>query len=53
MIRQKKGFERLRYLFTGLRQYRCRDCDEKFRAADRRKFPRDEKAAALASRHTV
>jgi len=42
MIKQKKGLERLRCLFTGLRQFRCRDCDEKFRAPDRRSQPRDE-----------
>jgi tRNA(Ile2) C34 agmatinyltransferase TiaS len=41
MIRQKKGLERLRCFFTGERQFRCRDCDEKFRAPDRRRVPRD------------
>jgi tRNA(Ile2) C34 agmatinyltransferase TiaS len=41
MIRHKKGLERLRIFFTGQRQFRCRDCDEKFRAPDRRRLPRD------------
>jgi len=26
--------------YTGLRKYRCRECDWKFRAADRRQTPR-------------
>lgn len=36
MIRKNTGFERLLVLLTGLREYRCRDCDQKFRAPDRR-----------------
>jgi len=36
MIRQKTGFERLLIFLTGLREYRCRDCEQKFRAPDRR-----------------
>jgi DNA-directed RNA polymerase subunit RPC12/RpoP len=44
MIRRKTGLERLRCFFTGLRSYRCRDCDQKFRAPDRRRAPRDEEA---------
>jgi tRNA(Ile2) C34 agmatinyltransferase TiaS len=41
MIKHKKGLERLCTFFTGQRQFRCRDCDEKFRAPDRRLLPRD------------
>ncbi len=48
MIRHKTGFERVRVLFTGLREYRCRDCDKRFRAPDRRAVDR-EKAARGAS----
>jgi hypothetical protein len=56
MIRQKTGFERVRSFFSELREYRCRDCDAKFRAPDRRRLPRGEKAAAamqseLVNRH--
>lgn len=46
MIRQKTGVERIRCFFTGLRLYRCLECDAKFRAADRRRFPREEADAA-------
>lgn len=58
MIRQKTGLERIRCFFTGLRLYRCMECDVKFRAPDRRRFPRDEKAVAglraeLVTRHTA
>ena len=42
MIRQNTGIERLRSFLTGMRQYRCRDCDQKFRAVDRRRAPRDD-----------
>lgn len=41
MIRQKTGVERLAVVFTGLRLYRCRECDHKFRAPDRRRVRRD------------
>lgn len=44
MIRQNTGLERLRVALTGLRQYRCSECDTGFRAPDRRKKPRPEKA---------
>ncbi len=43
MIRHKTGFERLRIFWTGMRLYLCRDCMHKFRAPDRRHFPRDKK----------
>ena len=46
MIRQNKGFERLRILLTGLREYRCRDCDTRFRAPDRRAKSRQPKIGA-------
>jgi len=40
MIREKKGMERIKVFWTGLRQYRCRACDDIFRAMDRRRIPR-------------
>jgi hypothetical protein len=46
MIRINKGVERLMILLTGLREYRCRDCDQRFRAPDRRKHPRLEDVPA-------
>jgi hypothetical protein len=46
MIKQKKGFERIRIYFTGLREYLCRDCDTNFRGPDRRRVPREEKKIA-------
>lgn len=46
MIRQNAGFERIRILITGLREYRCRDCDTRFRAPDRRKARRDRQMSA-------
>jgi hypothetical protein len=46
MIRQNTGLERLRSAFTGMRRYRCRDCDQQFRAADRRSTPREKEEAA-------
>src|SRR5665213_647786 len=42
MIKQRKGLERLRIFLTGLREYRCRDCDTRFRGPDRRSIPRDQ-----------
>jgi tRNA(Ile2) C34 agmatinyltransferase TiaS len=54
MIRQNKGFERIRIFLTRLREYRCRDCDTSFRAPERRRVPRDEKlAAGIMSRPQV
>jgi transposase len=46
MIRHRKGFERLRILFTGLRGYLCRDCDTSFRAPDRRQVAREGRLQA-------
>ena len=48
MIRQKTGLERVRVFLTGMREYRCRDCDQKFRAPDRRRVAREEKLPAGA-----
>lgn len=50
MIRQRKGLERLLIFLTGLREYRCRDCDQKFRMPDRRLESRviPKSAAAVA-----
>ncbi len=50
MIRQKAGFERLLIFLTGFREYRCRDCDQRFRAPDRRTRPRviEKPAGAVA-----
>ncbi len=39
-VRQLKGIERLIVLMCGKRKYRCRDCDTRFRAPDRRRAPR-------------
>ena len=46
MIRQKTGWERLMVFWTGLRLFRCPDCLHKFRAPDRRRFPRERKQTA-------
>jgi hypothetical protein len=50
MIRQNTGVERLRIAFTGMRRYRCLDCEAVFRAVDRRRTPRDEKDVAGAAK---
>ncbi len=36
MIKLEEGLERLLIMMTGLREYRCRDCEQRFRAPDRR-----------------
>ncbi len=46
MIRINTGFERLLSFLTGLREYRCRECDQKFRAPDRRRQPRETPSAS-------
>lgn len=51
MIRQKTGLERLAVFFTGLRLYRCQECEHKFRARDRRRVPR--RAGERAARETL
>jgi len=53
MIRRKTGVERLRFFFTGLRQYRCNDCDQQFRAPDRRLTPRDDALPRGVQRHVA
>jgi transposase-like protein len=50
MIRQNTGLERLRSFFTGMRRYRCRDCDKQFRAVDRRSTPRGKQDEAAAQK---
>jgi DNA-directed RNA polymerase subunit RPC12/RpoP len=40
MIKMEEGLERLMIRLTGLREYRCQECDQKFRAQDRRKMAR-------------
>jgi transposase-like protein len=44
MIRQNTGFERVLSFLTSLREYRCGDCDQKFRAPDRRALRREMNA---------
>ncbi len=39
-IKKKVGLERLKIWWTGMREYRCLDCDGVFRAKDRRKMAR-------------
>jgi len=46
MIRHKTGWERLMVFRTGLRLFWCQDCLHKFRAPDRRRFPREKAEAA-------
>ena len=42
VIRQRTGWERIVLHFTKKRKYHCVQCGEKFRAPDRRRFPRPE-----------
>ena len=42
MIKMSAGLEKLLILLTGLRQYRCQDCDQTFRGQDRRTARRRE-----------
>ena len=53
MIRNNTGFERLLVFMTGLREYRCRDCDQKFRAPDRRRVARENSAAGVIPKQLV
>jgi hypothetical protein len=53
MIKLNKGLEHVLVLFTGLREYRCRDCDEKFRAPDRRAAGRAVHPAPAPHRQTA
>jgi DNA-directed RNA polymerase subunit RPC12/RpoP len=45
MIKRKTGMERIKVFWTGLREYKCRACDEVFRAEDRRRTPRETPAS--------
>jgi transposase-like protein len=47
LIRQAKGFERLRIFLTGLRTFKCPDCYHDFRAPDRRQAPRMNEQEAM------
>jgi K+-sensing histidine kinase KdpD len=42
------GIERLKVYFTDTRKYRCKDCNNVFRAPDRRLTPRDSAASAIS-----
>ncbi|MDQ1472184.1 MAG: hypothetical protein QOJ99_3664 [Bryobacterales bacterium] len=53
MIRHNTGMERILSFLTGLREYRCRDCDQKFRAPDRRLTPRESNMGSLVAKHSV
>lgn len=48
MIRHCTGWERVMVWATSLRKYWCRDCDNVFRAPDRRRAHREEEDAVLA-----
>ena len=50
MIRDNTGIERIKILWSGLREYRCAACDEVFRALDRRKKPRENTESERAGR---
>jgi DNA-directed RNA polymerase subunit RPC12/RpoP len=41
-IRQRTGFERMMAHFTPKRKYRCLICRHRFRALDRRRWPRED-----------
>ena len=53
MVRMDEGLEHLKILLTGLRQYRCQDCDQSFRAQDRRKAPRAAAKPAVPHRQAA
>jgi PilZ domain len=40
LVKERKGFERLRIALTGKRTYECTDCSKVFRVKDRRRFDR-------------
>ena len=40
LVRERKGFERLKIALTGKRTYECLDCFKVFRIKDRRRFDR-------------
>jgi hypothetical protein len=43
LVRERKGFERLRIALTGKRTYECLDCRKVFRINDRSRFGREAK----------
>jgi hypothetical protein len=43
LVKECKGFERLRIALTGKRTYECLDCGKVFRISDRRRFGRQAK----------
>ena len=53
MIKKNMGFERILTFLTSLREYRCRDCDQKFRAPDRRQISREMDARAVAHKQML
>jgi len=48
LIRRRRGFERIMIYLTAKRKYVCMSCGDVFRAADRRRFPRQKEQAALS-----
>jgi DNA-directed RNA polymerase subunit RPC12/RpoP len=48
-IKQSSGIERLLIFLSGMRTYRCRDCNHSFHMPDRRRFLRAEAPAAGAA----
>ena len=48
-IRNVNGFERVIHFLTGMRKYRCRECNFAFRTPDRRRFPRESASPDKAS----
>jgi PilZ domain len=40
LVKERKGFERIRIALTGKRTYECTDCNKVFRIKDRRRFDR-------------
>ena len=53
MIKTAAGLEKLLILLTGLRQYRCQDCDQTFRGQDRRQSGRPAAKPAVAHRQAA
>ena len=50
MIKDLSGIERIFVFWTGKRKYKCRACGFTFRAADRRRVPREMPAGVTATR---
>jgi hypothetical protein len=49
-LREARGFEWLVLLFTTKRKYRCRECNQWFRAPDRRRMPRGKMETPVSVR---